>query len=147
MFRPDRAFVGLSPWLFQNVLFFDNQVALFAHYHVVISLLWNHYLKNSPFLWEVGLRSPKTTIFGMNIIWFIIFSWVNHSFHPCVMLLQVIRWIVSVLTHWSQNKMAYISQTTFSNVFSSMKMFAFWLKFHWSLFLRVQLTKFQHWVR
>ena len=32
------------------------------------------------------------------------------------------------------------SQTTFSNVFSWMKMYEFWLKFHWSLFLRVQLT-------
>ena len=40
--------------------------------------------------------------------------------------------------------MAHISQKTFSNVFSSMKMFEFRLKCHWSLFLRVQLTKFQH---
>ena len=37
-------------------------------------------------------------------------------------------------------KMADILQTIFSNVFSSMKMFQFWLKFHWSLFLGVQLT-------
>ena len=35
----------------------------------------------------------------------------------------------------------------FSNVFSSMKMFEFRLKFHWSLFPRVQLTMFQHWFR
>ena len=48
------------------------------------------------------------------------------------------------LTHWGRDKMADISQTTFSHVFSSMKMFEFRLKFHWSLFLRVQLTKFQH---
>ena len=40
-----------------------------------------------------------------------------------------------------------ISQTTFSNVFSSMKMFEFRLKFHWSLFPRVQLTIFHHWFR
>ena len=33
-----------------------------------------------------------------------------------------------------------ISQTTFSNAFSWMKMFEYRLKFHWSLFLRVQLT-------
>ena len=43
-------------------------------------------------------------------------------------------------------KMADISQTTFSNVFSTMKMFEFWFKFHWSLFLRVQLKIFQHWL-
>ena len=44
------------------------------------------------------------------------------------------------LTHWGRDEMYNISQTTFSNVFSSMKMFEFQLKFHWSLFLRVQLT-------
>ena len=35
-----------------------------------------------------------------------------------------------------------ISQTTFSNAFSGMK---FSLRFHWSLFLRFELTIFQHW--
>ena len=35
-------------------------------------------------------------------------------------------------------------RTTFSNAFSSMKMFEFRLKFHWSLFLRFQLTIFHH---
>ena len=29
------------------------------------------------------------------------------------------------------------SQTTFSSAFSWMKMFHFWIKFHWSLFLKV----------
>ena len=38
-------------------------------------------------------------------------------------------------------------QTTFSNVFSWMKMYEFRLKFHWTLFLRVQLTISQHWFR
>ena len=52
-----------------------------------------------------------------------------------------------VLTHWGRDKMAAISQTTFSNVFSSMKTFEFRLKFHWSLFPRSQLTIFQHWFR
>ena len=51
------------------------------------------------------------------------------------------------LTHWGRDKMADIFQTTFSSAFSWMKMFEFRLKFHWSLFLRVQLTIFQHWFR
>ena len=51
------------------------------------------------------------------------------------------------LTHWGRDEMNNISQTTFSNLFSSMKMFEFRLKFHWSLFPRVQLTKFRHWFR
>ena len=51
------------------------------------------------------------------------------------------------LTHWGRDKMDAISQTTFSSAFSWMKIFEFWLKFHWSLFPRVQLTIFQHWFR
>ena len=39
----------------------------------------------------------------------------------------------------SPDKMAASSQTTFSNAFS-MKSFIFWCEFHWSLFLRDQLT-------
>ena len=46
------------------------------------------------------------------------------------------------LTHWGRDKMAAIFQTTFSNAFSWMKMFEFRLRFHWSLFPRVQLTIF-----
>ena len=44
------------------------------------------------------------------------------------------------LSHLSLNKIAAVSQTAFSNAFSSMKQFEFWLKFHCNLFLRVQLT-------
>ena len=54
---------------------------------------------------------------------------------------------VNELTHWGRDKMDAISQTTFSSAFSWMKMFEFRLKFHWSLFLRVQLTIIQHWFR
>ena len=46
------------------------------------------------------------------------------------------------LTHLSVDKMAAISQTTFSNAFSWMK-----IKFYRSLFIRAQLTIFQHWFR
>ena len=42
----------------------------------------------------------------------------------------------SVLTHLPLDKMAAISQTIFSGAFSWMKSFIFWLKFHWSLFIR-----------
>ena len=43
--------------------------------------------------------------------------------------------------------MATVSQTTLLHTFSWMKMLEFRSKFHWSSFLRVQLTKFQHWFR
>ena len=54
---------------------------------------------------------------------------------------------IHYLTHWGRDKMAAISQTTFSNAFSWMKMYEFRLKIHWSLFLKVQLTISQHWFR
>ena len=40
-----------------------------------------------------------------------------------------------------------IAQTTISSTFSWMKMLEFLLKFHWSLFARVQLAIFHHWFR
>ena len=40
--------------------------------------------------------------------------------------------------------MAAVFQTIFSNTFSCMKMHEFRLRFHWSLFPRVQLTKSRH---
>ena len=51
------------------------------------------------------------------------------------------------LTRWDWEKLASVFQTTFWNWFSSMKMFLFCLKFHWSLLLRAQLTIFQLWSR
>ena len=51
------------------------------------------------------------------------------------------------LTHWGRDEMPVISQTTLSSAFSWMKMLEFRLKFHWSLFIRGQLTIFQHWFR
>ena len=48
------------------------------------------------------------------------------------------------LTHWGRDEVDAISQTTYSNAFSWKKMSEFRLKFHWSLFLRVQLTIFHH---
>ena len=49
-----------------------------------------------------------------------------------------VAWPQMSLTHWGRDKIDAILQTTFSNAISWMKMFEFRLKFHWSLFLRVQ---------
>ena len=45
--------------------------------------------------------------------------------------------ILVILTHWGRDKMAAISHTTFSRVFSTVKNFEIWIKFHWNMFLRV----------
>ena len=59
----------------------------------------------------------------------------------------LLRDMTQILTHFPLDKMATISQTIFSDAFSLMKTFVFLSKFHWSLFLRVQLTMTQHWFR
>ena len=43
----------------------------------------------------------------------------------------------TMLTHLLLHKMTAISQTIFSDAFSWMERFVFWLKFHWSSFLRI----------
>ena len=43
-----------------------------------------------------------------------------------------ILWRLLSLTHLPLEQVAAISQTIFSDAFSSMKSFVFWLKFHWS---------------
>ena len=62
-------------------------------------------------------------------------------------LLRHWKYYSLVLTHPPLDKMAAILQTVFSDAFSWMKSFVFWLKFHWSFFwfLMVRLTIIQHW--
>ena len=45
------------------------------------------------------------------------------------------QWGPVLLKHWGQEKMAPISQSTFLHA-SSMKIVAFWLKFHWNMFAK-----------
>ena len=49
-----------------------------------------------------------------------------------------------VLTHWGHTKWPTFFQMAFPNASSWMKMLEFRLKFHWGLFLSVQLMIFQH---
>ena len=70
-------------------------------------------------------------------------TWWEHYAFLCEVLMAMgphRSWIncsalVSHLTHLFLGKMAAISQTIFSDAFSLMKIYAFWLRFHWSLFL------------
>ena len=63
-------------------------------------------------------------------------------FDDVIMICEIL--IITDITHWGRDKMAAISQTTLSSAFSWEKMSEFRLKFHWTLFRRVQLTLFQH---
>ena len=55
--------------------------------------------------------------------------------------------ILGELTYLALDEMDAHSQTIFSDAFWWMKSFIFWLKLHWSLFVRVQMTITRHWFR
>ena len=51
---------------------------------------------------------------------------------------------INASTHLPMEKLGAISQKYFPDAFWGTKSHVFWLKFHWSLFLRVRLTITQH---
>ena len=77
--------------------------------------------------------------------WILYLIWM--TIYPVLYLNQLATEEILNLTHWGRDKMAAIFQTTFSNAFSWIKSHEFWLRFQWSLFLRVQLIIFEHWFR
>ena len=90
--------------------------------YLSINTLWNMY---------VSIQWIKIYTFE--------YGWWMWQFWSCISLMCI--------NTLRLRQMDAISQTTFSNAFSLMKMFEFQLKFHWSLFPRVQLTIFHHWFR
>ena len=93
------------------------------------------------------LIGPLGTNFSEILIEFLTFSFTKMHFKVSSAKWRPFGLGLNVLKHWGQNKMVSIWQTTFSNAFSCMKMYEFHLRFHWTLFLRFQLTIFQHWFR
>ena len=91
---------------------------------------WKIYLKNLHWkfclwddvvigmTWEIHHNNINSSCAQKHLIsGYIICHTLGHTYHG--------------LTHWSRDKMAAISQTTFSNAFSWLKMFEYWWNFHW----------------
>ena len=55
---------------------------------------------------------------------------------------QPVNW--TTLAHWGWDEIYAILQMTYSNAFSLMKMYWFWLNSWWNSFWRAQLTIFKH---
>ena len=105
------------------------------HICVVLCISWTYSLKrNYCRLDEIFRHWQHRELFDLQLC--------TCSSHTAMVLC-----LVSLLTHWGRDKIDAILQTTFSNAISWMKMFEFRLRFHWSLFLRVELTIIQHWFR
>ena len=101
----------------------------------------------------LGVLKTDLTFIHMSEIYqpliykFTVSTWsASHHVMLWVPLSQPPSWPITLI-HLHQDKMTTISQMIYSDAFSWMTSFVFWLKFHWSLFLRVQLTITQHWVR
>ena len=140
--------IRLSSYECHNFRFKNNICGIVCHMNVwrqakVIIIAWHFYIM-------------KLLIHAVNIIWCpmqqtadfwstgIVLLSPNKS---CEICLKRYWDKLHQITHWGRDKMAAIFQTTFSNAFSWIKMYELWLKFHWSLFLWVQLAMFQHWFR
>ena len=149
--------------IFQNV--FGKMAAILCGLQKVnsswpIDAIWQH--RSGSTLAQVMAWCLMAPSHYLNQCWFIISEVLWHSpggnFMLKIPILNMSLKITNLrlqphipgtneLTHWGRDKMAAIFQTTFSNAFSWMKIHEFPLRFHWNLFPRVQLTKFQHWVR
>ena len=130
-------------------------------FFVILLRISQNYIR----LWFNTLRQQAITSSNVDTFlrYHIALSGHNESAHWCLSKLgrpwQTAGWKAfnwtNVLTRWFKThfnslrpkQMDAISQTTFSSICFLMKMFGFRLKFHWSLFLRTQLTIIQHWFR
>ena len=107
------------------------------HYRTAISLALHWEVLRPTFL---GNNSAKRTSLYPAPLCQISWLWQCYTNH----IVQHM-YVLQPLTHWGT--IANILPMTFSNAFSCMKMCELWLKFHWSVFLRVQLTILLHWFR
>ena len=125
-------FTKMSSWNFSQVV--TNVSACILLHHVIVCLVW--ICSTIVFLCKTYINHcPEYVKRDIHIRR-------DSCYLPCIHKNQS-----KSLKHWGRDKMDAISQTTFSSAFSWMKMFEFWLKFHWNLFIRVKLTIFHYWFR
>ena len=112
--------------------------------------MWG-YRNNNSFIFTLLLRSISPTVDSMVTkcgvtfeisVFGLISRFVNLYTFSALEFGELIARSIHCLVNQSfpEKKLAAISQTTFSNAFSLMKKLFLLLKFHWSLFLRTQLT-------
>ena len=71
--------------------------------------------------------------------------------HPIIIITKInidmSHHSMRMLTHLPKTKQPPFRRRSYQMHFHEWKNFVFWFEFHWSLFLRVQLTISQHWFR
>ena len=121
-------------WIIQS----GHNVACITHNKILTLLLFTFECKSNTYMFTwFGIWAHKPRMKGVlnNKIDMFITSWLPGEDTGISGM--------EGLTHLPLDKMAAISQTIFSKVFLWMENCVFWLKFHWSLFPRVQLEQLE----
>ena len=120
-----------TKWLFLSLLWLRVLDFIMAWHGMALlpNNIWSTTMTEVEYRWDLKLtKGPQRWGMGMSVV-----SILGKNEH--------------LLTPLPPDKMATISQIIFSDAFLWMKSFVFWLKCQWSLFLRVEMTITQHWLR
>ena len=148
----------ISPWnaLCHQICNTDHDTKSWLHYHTRINLNYCNRMKSSLFSLHIHMQLIWNIVdstymivektFGFFFIYFmniILGHWFDDDSKLPEALHTVATWpvtgtsIANYLTHWGRNKMVAVLQTIFWNAFFWLKMYEFWLKFHWNVFYMV----------
>ena len=119
------------------------------NFNIRVSLKWHSSLIKIEMIPQqiVAIRRTKP-IFKWWEISFCLYFEYNFMITDTSTRCQSVKWIIEKYTTlnfntWRPRQMTVILQTISSKAFCWMKMYGFRLKFHWSLFMRVQFKIFQ----
>ena len=121
------------------------QISELGHHLTPLNKIqWNSWQNTMIFFHE---NAFENVICKLAVIKCCVLNIIHHNYLEVLQLMKVISvlfcnnaCIFFVLTHWDENNMADILQTTSLNSFLCMKIVCFLFNFHCNLFLRVQLT-------
>ena len=104
---------------------------------------------------KINTRLPKVInnqLQAANLMNIAVNSYMMRSIQTEMKTSSAVSWVrwcnkTQFLTHRDRDQIDAVSQTTFLNTFSRMKMNEFCPGLHWCLFVWFELTIFQHWLR
>ena len=141
---PNGSTIEVWEWIINFIQYFIMDVITHPWYFFFTDPEWRSSLiDSSNFYNKFGHENPRYVYacFGRNTVYF-----KGHYFPNIFFLLTYLCMKTTWgLAHWGWDKMAAISQMTFSDGFSWIRIYKLCFRFHRSLFLRFKLTIFHHW--
>ena len=133
-----------------------NQPVIYPYHHGCLQICFNNEVHSSNILDKARIwfqSQQKLFICGSRLLGNQNFGprqncrHIAHDTFKCISVNKNCCILIEICCYGlnKRNKTAAISQVTFSNAVSLMKIFVFWFKFYRSLLLRVQMTINQHW--